>query len=357
MASREEFQNPPIWGIRSPNTGLGLTRARGPKPAPVQEANPSALRLPAGKGPTREPSATWSHQVSVKGGAALRLAAAGLDRRLAVSGSGSSGHVVATNINIRFLRALELPNLEVLGQNIVDDTLEQGAFDLVHMHAVLVHLGERSKALDRMVATLKPGGWLLAEEKQLRLVCRDPPVREIARERLIELIKAHQAAGGGVDVFYGRRLYADLCTRGLVDVGAEGRSWMGRAASPSAQGLRMSYTQMCEVLLGSGELDAEDLDACLALFDDPISSSCCRRSWLPGAAGRADERVSDFLQDVGAYSSAPIPPTSRSLVSDLWAHAPTRLLATTVCERSLAATIVSHSMVATSLSVNTWMRV
>jgi tRNA A58 N-methylase Trm61 len=51
---------------------------------------------------------------------------------------GSSGHVVATDINIRFLQALDLPNLEVRRHNIVDDALEQGAFDLVHTRAVLV---------------------------------------------------------------------------------------------------------------------------------------------------------------------------------------------------------------------------
>ena len=182
---------------------------------------------------------------------------------------GSSGHVVATDINPRFLQALKLPNLEVRRHNIVDDALEEGAFDLVHTRAVLVHLGERDTALDRLVAALKPGGWLLAEENDFASFVADPRAGDVACERLAKLIKAHQAAGGGVDVFYGRRLYADLYARGLVNVGAEGRSWMGRGAAPSAQGLRLSYTQMRKVLLGSGELDAAELDACLALFDDP----------------------------------------------------------------------------------------
>jgi SAM-dependent methyltransferase len=182
---------------------------------------------------------------------------------------GSSGHVVATDINTRFLQALDLPNLEVRRHNIVDDVLEEGAFDLVHTRAVLVHLDQRDTALDRLVAALRPGGWLLAEENDFASFVADPRAGDVACERLARLIKTHQAAGGGVDVFYGRRLYADQCARGLVDVGAEGRSWMGSGAAPSAQGLRLSYTQMREVLLGAGELDAEELDACLALFDDP----------------------------------------------------------------------------------------
>jgi hypothetical protein len=97
----------------------------------------------------------------------------------------------------------------------------------------------------------------------------DPRAGDVASERSGKLMKAHQTADSGVDPFYGRRLYADLCARGLVDIGAEGRSWMGRGAAPSSQGLHLSYTQMREVLLGAGELDAEELEECLALFDDP----------------------------------------------------------------------------------------
>jgi len=52
----------------------------------------------------------------------------------------------------------------ITGHNIVADELERDAFDLVHTRAVLVHLAERDIALDRLVAALKPGGWLLVEE-------------------------------------------------------------------------------------------------------------------------------------------------------------------------------------------------
>jgi hypothetical protein len=82
-------------------------------------------------------------------------------------------------------------------------------------------------------------------------------------------MQAHQAAGTGVDLFYGRRIYADVCARGLVDVESEGRTRMTRGATQGARFWQLSYTQLREVLLRSGQLGAEDLDACLALFDDP----------------------------------------------------------------------------------------
>ncbi len=182
---------------------------------------------------------------------------------------GPSGRVVATDVNPRFLEALDFPNLEVRRHNIVDDDLEQGAFDLVHTRAVLVHLAEREKALDRIVAALKRGGWLLAEETDSISFVADPRAGEVACDRFLKMLRAHQAAGSGIDLFYGRRLFADLHARGLVDVDAEGRSRMVRGATRGAQFWRLTYSQMREVLLRSGELDAEELEASLTLIDDP----------------------------------------------------------------------------------------
>ncbi len=70
---------------------------------------------------------------------------------------GPAGRVVATDINTRFLEALDFRNLEVRVHNIVADDLEQGAFDLVHARTVLMHLRQRPTALERMVSALKPG--------------------------------------------------------------------------------------------------------------------------------------------------------------------------------------------------------
>src|SRR5262249_38942010 len=55
---------------------------------------------------------------------------------------GPSGRVVATDIDTRFLEALDYPNLEVRRHDIVTDELEVGAFDLVQVRAVRIHLGE-----------------------------------------------------------------------------------------------------------------------------------------------------------------------------------------------------------------------
>src|ERR671926_1028819 len=76
---------------------------------------------------------------------------------------GPTGRVVATDINTRFLEALDFGNLEVRVHNIVEDELEQGAFDLVHARGVLVYLSQRDTMLERMVSALRPGGVVLVE--------------------------------------------------------------------------------------------------------------------------------------------------------------------------------------------------
>src|ERR671926_1587140 len=65
---------------------------------------------------------------------------------------GPAGRVVATDINTRFLEALDFANLEVRVHNIVEDELEPGTFDLVHARGVLVHVSQRDTVLERVVS-------------------------------------------------------------------------------------------------------------------------------------------------------------------------------------------------------------
>jgi SAM-dependent methyltransferase len=77
---------------------------------------------------------------------------------------GASGYVLATDIDPRFLKPLRLPNMEVRRHDVAVDVLPQDAFDLVHARLVLHHIPQREKALQSMISTLKPGGWILVED-------------------------------------------------------------------------------------------------------------------------------------------------------------------------------------------------
>lgn len=77
---------------------------------------------------------------------------------------GASGRVLATDLDLRFLADHGRGNLEVQRHNILTDPLEEGTFDLVHERALLVHVPGRQQALKRMVAAVRPGGWVVAED-------------------------------------------------------------------------------------------------------------------------------------------------------------------------------------------------
>jgi SAM-dependent methyltransferase len=76
----------------------------------------------------------------------------------------ATGRVVATDIDTRFLRALNYPALEVREHNVVTDALEAETFDLVHGRTLLMHLPEREQVLNKMAQAIRPGGWIVVED-------------------------------------------------------------------------------------------------------------------------------------------------------------------------------------------------
>ncbi len=77
---------------------------------------------------------------------------------------GNTGRVLVTDLDPRFLDASNFSNVEIRRHNIVTDPLPDAAFDLIHARLVLIHVPEREEVLARLVAALKPGGWIVEEE-------------------------------------------------------------------------------------------------------------------------------------------------------------------------------------------------
>jgi 2-polyprenyl-3-methyl-5-hydroxy-6-metoxy-1,4-benzoquinol methylase len=71
---------------------------------------------------------------------------------------GPEGHVVATDLNTRFLDGHHLPNLEVRQHNLIEDGLEAAHYDLVHCRFVLQHLPDPAEGLRRLLNAVRPGG-------------------------------------------------------------------------------------------------------------------------------------------------------------------------------------------------------
>jgi SAM-dependent methyltransferase len=182
---------------------------------------------------------------------------------------GLNGRVLATDIDPRFLETLDRPNLEVRRHDVAVDPLPERAFDLVHARLVLVHVRERERALQRMVASLRPGGWLLLEEFDSLSTPPDPVAYpgEVSLPAIDAMRRA--MAKRGVDSRYGRALPGRMRANGLAEVDAEARMFLWRGGSPGATLLRTGLEQLRGAVIEAGEISADDYDRDIRRLDDP----------------------------------------------------------------------------------------
>ena len=77
---------------------------------------------------------------------------------------GLSGWVLATDLDTALLDDLVHPPIAVQVHDVMTDPLPEARFDLVHARLLLAWLPDPALALRRLVAALKPGGWLVVED-------------------------------------------------------------------------------------------------------------------------------------------------------------------------------------------------
>jgi SAM-dependent methyltransferase len=184
---------------------------------------------------------------------------------------GPTGSVVATDLDTRFLTALDEPNIDVRQHDITRDPLPERAFDLIHARFVLEHLGDRAAALRPMVAALALGGWLLLEETDSVSWL---PVPEASAEAAALFTRWTHAfislcRSTGVDVFAGRRGEGELRALGLGDVDAEGRVYIVRGGTLPAEVWRLTAEQVRPRIIAGGYLSEDEMTQVLALLADP----------------------------------------------------------------------------------------
>jgi ubiquinone/menaquinone biosynthesis C-methylase UbiE len=201
---------------------------------------------------------------------------------------GPSGHVLVTDVDLRVIErsARGRPaNLEVRRHDIGADPLPGSAFDLIHARLVLCHVPQREAALATLVAALKPGGWLVLEEFDGRLVDRAIPIgdaEEAARYRrmsgaLTRLLDEH-----GYDIAYPRGLFGRLKAAGLAEVGMEGHLAVREGGSLGARFEALNFTQVRAEAVAKGLITDPEVDAVLsrtAAADFAVFSQVMLTAW------------------------------------------------------------------------------
>ena len=153
------------------------------------------------------------------------------------------------------------------------------------MRLLLAWLADRELGLRRLVAALKPGGWLVAEEMDFISVAPDPRLDADAARTFTRVAQAHNAVlaeRNGFDHSYGRRLVGDLTHAGLAEIGCDGRSSMWQGAGPGGAIWRLTLEQLREPLITSGRVTATEVDEVIALSGDPrfrVQSPITMAAW------------------------------------------------------------------------------
>jgi SAM-dependent methyltransferase len=182
---------------------------------------------------------------------------------------GPRGHVVATDIDPRFLTGPELASVEVRRHDIVRDVLETGHYNLIHCRALLMHLREPGRALARMVAALRPGGCLLVEEGDLDAFAVADPAHPASAifGRVQRLTTEAMQTCGRIDLHIGRRCPALLTRLGLSHVRAERTTWRSRGGDVGARFQQMSVKLLCQA--GAGVIAETDYEELQRAYEDP----------------------------------------------------------------------------------------
>lgn len=212
---------------------------------------------------------------------------------------GSTGKVVATDTDTRFVEVLQKPNLDVRRHNLVTDELPEEEFDVIHGRLIVQHLPDREQLIKRLVVALKPGGWLVLEDADwsptigaLLVTIPEEDHDAVMRvwQRVVDILRA-----AGSDETYGRKLPAEFMAQGLIDVGADIRNELIWGGSPAAAGSIGTLERLYESLVRAG-VSEEDLEAELARLADPdrarVSQAQMVAAWgrRPQSGGPSSEK-------------------------------------------------------------------
>lgn len=195
---------------------------------------------------------------------------------------GSTGRVLAVDLDPRWCRHDGRAQLEVRSLDLAAEPVPPGPWDVIHERLVLQHLPDRVDVLTCLADSLAPGGVLLVEDfdtGEVRTVDRAGPDHELIvhiAQAFNNLLRTH----GGADDFAANALRA-LRGHGLEDTGASGYVAIDHGGTGWATVQAANTRQVRDGLVQHGVSPA-DIDRFLDLLADPdtiVGSSVLISAW------------------------------------------------------------------------------
>lgn len=195
---------------------------------------------------------------------------------------GDTGHVVATDIETRWLRSLDASNVQVLPHDVTTDPLGESVYDLICARLVLTHLPDPHATVDKLLRALVPGGWLLVEEYDLTsLPISYPPDATWGKVAAAsgEIIRM-----GGSDPHMGAKLTSILHAAGAAEVDTEAVAFPRRM--PQVRSWQTQVVEFRERLIDARLVSPAEVDKVIADFDDETCDLVIHGPMLVSARGR-----------------------------------------------------------------------
>lgn len=187
---------------------------------------------------------------------------------------GPTGHVLAADVDARFVHQEARDNLEVRRHDVASDPLEEASFDLVHARAVLEHLPGREQTLASLVRAVRPRGWVVVEDIDFGGAMAAAIARYVSPSEeapLFErLFRAVEAVFRSVraDASFGARLLGALQRAGLHNLGADVFAPLV-AGGGKRDWVRLTVEQLIGPLLATDLVTEADIEQFLRAMAEP----------------------------------------------------------------------------------------
>lgn len=208
--------------------------------------------------------------------------------RLLAGMVGPTGSVTATDIAPDLVVAAGIANLQVVRHDLMSDPLPLERFNVVHARSVLHLFSDKQAVVDKLVSSLKPGGWLVVEDLDPRpMLAGDSPLSEVWRAM------NGLAMNFGLDLSWARMLGSLLQQAEMVRPTASRIEMMIEGNTDLALLWKMTLLESWDLIRSAG-IDPETFDYAIRLLGDS-QFRCCGpsfvsyRSMKPDHSERAGE--------------------------------------------------------------------
>jgi SAM-dependent methyltransferase len=179
---------------------------------------------------------------------------------------GASGSVTGIDMDSQVLqRARALAEKKGVEVNFVQQKCaafdQQNRYDLAYARFILSHLTDPGDSLRRLLDSIKPGGWILAEDINISSHLYYPPNDAVAR--YIEIYE-ESARRRGADPNIGQKLPAMFVHAGVQEIGVDVAMPLF-LSGPGKSIARLTLTNIAESAIESGITDSSEVDR---LLDD-----------------------------------------------------------------------------------------